>query len=587
MPGFSLFDTTTEQRWGPDKPRVVRQVEKIEKWIKHDQPNMPPLLEGNHVVKRLTLEQNQMWSTFCREFFKSLSYRQIRKSITSFSHSCSDKAVLQELTRVMSYFKINGDVCRNRPLCEYIFRTCTSIEGQDLYDTFLVYMAEVNDDKASERTVRTHPDPRVMELWKRYWDSGRYTIDLPSKRAFPIFEIEKESEMWLTQLDPPNSSQIEKFRILAYESIKKIGKASIPASDKGHDYKFSLSKYNDAGITRYDYEKPDNFDGPFRYQKVYTAPGTLREVWLPSKAYKTNSSWWHEYAYSILKEYPYVVLNEDGTNFAKRIGTRFRACTAVVLKGFGLQFPREYLIVLMEVINSLYPSETGEVNMRIAKLLFSNICVDDYVRNVSVPRRGVGLGHYTSLMTLVVAIILQDLHVVMMFSDDIRIDSTQYKECCDNLTALGFILNDAKRGQEGTSWPLFAGRTVVPGKHTLHYGTNNDTVAAVFTVQYHWQRKQIISTLTSRWQFVFMFQYRRIFGYEFHSMESILHVRDGGVSTIVHSIEGYTEKYPSGANPFNDRERGLTPYERFPLDKAREIDFERKRIYKNRIVRNT
>ncbi|USW07206.1 putative RNA-dependent RNA polymerase [Starmerella bacillaris ormycovirus 1] len=587
MTSFSLFDTLIAERLRPDDARIVHQVEKIRSWMHHDKSGMYPLLKGNNVPKRLTMEQESMWVAFCKYHFKGLSYREIKLSIKSFSSTCQDAILIQELTRVMVYFKIISDACKNRKLCTHIFRTCTSVEGQDLYDDFIIYMAEVNDDKASNRDIRQHPDPRIMDLWRRYWDSGRYTIDLPSKRGFPTFEIEKESKMYLTRLDPPNTQQQERFRKLAYESIKKMGPNSLPSIQSGYGYKLSTSKFNDDGVSKYDYERPTRFKGPFKYQKIYTAPGTVREVWLPSKAYKTNSSWWHEYAYAILQEYPYVVQNEDATDIAKRIGTRFRECKAVDLKGFGLQFPREYILILIEVINSLYPNEIGEENMQIAKTLFSEMCVDDYEGNVSLPRRGVGLGYYTSLMTLAVAIILQDVYVIMMFSDDILVDSTQYEKCCETLVEYGFILNEKKCGREWTSWPLFAGRTVVPGKYTLHYGTNNGPVAAVFNARYHWQRKQIISTLTSRWQLVFMFQYRHIFGHEFHKMESLLHVNDGGVGTLVHPLQGFTEKYPSGTKPFGDRDRVLIPYKKLKLDDARRIHYERKRVYRHHITRHT
>jgi hypothetical protein len=358
------------------------------------------------------------------------------------------------------------------------------------------------------------------------------------------------------------------------------------------ELKTGSSKYNDHGLTKTDSEKPEfGYGGPLRYQRFMTEPLGVREIWLPSKAYKCNSTWWHTFTAPIIIRDDSVSSTETIKEFMETINKRFSPCKKIDLKGFGMQFPREYVIVMMEELYSMFPHEEVREHLEIGKKLLTNLEIDMGDRFIH-PRRGVGLGYYANLMTMSVRIILGDIHIIKMFSDDMLPKKEDYPTAIANLNHFHMIVNDEKSGEEWNASPVLGGIQMLPSEGTAQfYGSYNSVFASVFTKRFHWERKEICQSLTPDIIIHMSRAYERIFGYEFYPGESMLNPENLGINYLAYPIEGYTDTYSvSQLKPPGPPRGAITTLlplvEELPLRDRKEFHILRRRMWNWRSVKN-
>jgi len=262
---------------------------------------------------------------------------------------------------------------------------------------------------------------------------------------FPLWDEEKVSKMFLTQEQPPSNEDISSFECKARSFLQKYVPSTLHVPHGMSEYKLGSSWYYDNGTLLHDSCKPHkSFSGPFLYQRFYTSPLVPREVWVPNKAYKNNSSWWHFFTNPIVERVPHITVCDTLGDLSRSLFRRFRPCKKIDLKGCGLQYPREYILKLMDILCEMFPDESVLEHRDLAKKLFANISVEVGDKHVST-LRGVGLGYYANLMTLCTAIVLSECSIVKMFSDDILVEKGDYDKAIEALVKHKLIVNEEKK----------------------------------------------------------------------------------------------------------------------------------------------
>jgi hypothetical protein len=313
-----------------------------------------------------------------------------------------------------------------------------------------------------------------------------------------------------------------------------------------------------------------------------------REVWLPSKAYKYNSIWWHQYVGPINDVVKHLVTSDSPLEIANSFFKGYRPCKFIDLKGCGLQYPREYILIIMEVINKLYPSAEGEEHMNIAKSLFDNILIEEDDGEMYHPLRGVGLGYYTNLMVLASAIMLSDCEIFKMFSDDILIFEEDYQKGIDSFLSYNMILNYKKCGELWYKSPMFAGcQFYTDDQNISTLLLENAELSAIFTKRYHHERKSIARSLNKNTIMYFCYHYEKLFGYEFFKGESVLHPQNLGINTLAFPIKGWRDDYfiskMNNVKKKDESNEFIYPHPSNPTRKEMKLlHFKRKEAYKHR-----
>jgi len=192
------------------------------------------------------------------------------------------------------------------------------------------------------------------------------------------------------------------------------------------------------------------------------------------------------------------------------------------LKGFGLQFPKEYALDCMDVIQEYYPCEEAQEYRRSAAHMFERMSVKLDTGEFLVPKRGVGLGYFSNIMSIVIASILTKYDVVKMFNDDMLIPDDTYEDAKQDLIDHSFVINDKKSGHLWYKVPFFANVSLARNG-ALHYFEVQGMKSAIFTKRYHYERKSLFNACRWIYRWKQCFHYERIFGYEVHKGEAFDH----------------------------------------------------------------
>jgi len=488
-----------------------------------------PILGGNVKTEEIELIHEPHIIEGAR-LLRGFSYRELNKFKDSLKKELICSNCSTSLLKVAAYFKMH--ICEHPhtyKFCMYVFKNMLSLEGQELYDYYPEYRAEIFNNLNSEREeYLSHPLYELYEIeklceTKEAHSRKMYTREMPHSSCFPSYKLNKKSKMFLTQLEPPTQDIVQEFKELVRKLVRQYGPRSIDIPAPEAVTSLGPSLYSDGHVPRPDYEKPVNtWKYSWTLQRFKTSPLTEREVWLPPKSYKICSSWWHFLAEPINSRIPYVVCNDTMTDLRKKLHSRFKPCIKIDLKGFGLQYPHEYIIATMEVLEEIYPSQDVSEYKQLCEKLFSIMSIKGEDDKFIKPKRGVGLGYFANLMTLGVAAILQDMNVISMFSDDILIDAERYNEALHNLRYFKFILNEAKTGKYWHKAPFFAGVCMTP-KGSIRYGEAQAEKAAIHNKRYHYERKNCF--LSCNWDKPWLMAYHmeRLYGYEIQRGEAFLH----------------------------------------------------------------
>jgi len=352
---------------------------------------------------------------------------------------------------------------------------------------------------------------------------GMATSELPSPNAFPLFNRNKESKMYLTQLPVPSKEKTSQVKEMVKLVLRKYGPQHLEEPRPESVWALGSSLYSDGHVPVKDFVKPQRtWTDSWTYQKFHTDAMTEREVWLPPKAYKLTSSWWHFFLEPVIRRIPWIVGNENIASVRRDTMKRFKPCTKIDLKGFGMQFPREYIEAAMDALIEVYPSEEAKEYRSTSLKLFNKMSIRMPDGTHVAPVRGVGLGYFSNVMTLVVGSLLAEYDIVKMFNDDILCPTEYAEKAIQKLISFDFVINEKKTGAKWNKVVLFAGVLMMPNGNAKFYDAQGKR-CAVHTARYHFQRKAIMHSTYFRRRWLTNYHYERIYGYEIQPLEAFLH----------------------------------------------------------------
>jgi len=378
----------------------------------------------------------------------------------------------------------------------------------------------------------------LKRLEPEYW--------LPLK-VFPRFEYEKEGKMKYSFYEFKEiPEQLESFKTLVREYILglKVQKLFIPPPDLV--VKVSSSRYNDNGIVRRDYEKPQySLDSGFLYQKFCPKPLEPREVWLPDYATKINNSYWMLIGRSLLTADP-TYPSDDPTVTWEKIRSQLYWFGYFDISGFGLQYPRQYLKIIVDVITELYSSPDLEESRLIFHDLMDHVKVNMDNGKFVYPPRGIGLGYYEDLKTIGICALIKKYKPISVYGDQALLPFKELDNAIKTLRDYQFILKDEKIEQRkgAVRW---SGWTMTPSSLSRPKQVFEPLIS-LFYAQYHWERKMILRSFWmddpsnyNRYDKYIPFLYETLFGYEFTRGDSMWNFYNSGVSSLAPVETGFSK----------------------------------------------
>jgi hypothetical protein len=358
---------------------------------------------------------------------------------------------------------------------------------------------------------------------------------------FPLFSFNK-NKMELSYQPHVLTPELEKeLREIITKYLVRLDVHSIHVPRSDCLGKIGNQRFNDLGEIKFDYERGSITDISFVYQNFMTKNLSPREVWVPSKIIKYNNLFLMKVYRQLLskdKAYPPEDVNDVRDQIYKDEGPgNFYHFD---LPGYGFQYPRSILRVGQEVIEELYPcTELSEQSS-----LFYKILEETKVRlpsgRIDRPPRGIGLGYYEDLKTLIIlAILWNKFTPVSLYGDQglMRTDSPLFRE---ELMRFGFlfkegiinIVDDCFRSHY--NWAGY--RFPASGPVLKPTSISTDLIESFFSDE-HWERKNSLRSLSMRrpnlykshFSTIALF-YKRIYGFEFHNSEFLDHFDNGGLN---------------------------------------------------------
>lgn len=473
--------------------------------------------------------------------------------------------------------------------CMYIIKNLFNVEGLELYEQYIVDRARIMD-----RFYAKDPSFAALRSNCKMWQIERSCNDSvtgkpmfgdfwPSIKCLPLIDYEKESKVYLGFLENPCDRVVSNFRIKAEKFLKDNCPKELPQIDIKGCYSLDQSWYSDDGVKRKNCEEPQNsWNGAFIYESFWTTPTNKREIWVPSKEYKIYSLYWHLFSEPILRSIPEIAGNDSARDIHLSTVKRMTPCKKIDLKGFGLQFPREYVKIIIDILHKMYPYLNNKIAYDASIRLMDDIRIIKG-KEMLTPNRGIGLGYFANIMTLAVRIALEDCYIVKMFSDDILVKESDYHKARTLLTNYGFVINEKKSGELYKTAPLIANMQCTKFGISHSYEVNG-TLAGCFLNKHHHTRKQIFMMMPYRHKWKLRYHYERMFGYECRRCEVYDHPEMWGLNPNADKQIGYVtggllRKYTT------ERVRDILPFrvfsEFFPFKTERKEDFSRIR-YKAR-----
>jgi hypothetical protein len=413
--------------------------------------------------------------------------------------------------------------------------------------------------------------------------------------VFPRISFEKESKMELS-LRPLDlsSDDIESFRSIMYNFIKSLGIQGINMPPPELVLKVTSARYNDNGTVRRDFEMPTkSLHSGFLYQKFNPKPLQPREVWLPDKATKLNNQFWMIIGREVLKHIPYYP-SSDPVETWEKIKHRLKAWHFGYFDfpGFGFQYPREYLVVIAEVITRLYSHPDMYECFNILQKLFQSPVVQMPDGTFKYPPRGIGLGYYEDLKTLGIMGLCHHYKIepISLYGDQGLVDPGVERKLLDIFNKHQFIITkdrlDAKTVVKWSGWTMTSDFCRRPREFL-------EPLISSFKAQYHWERKNILKSfaesnplLYDKYDKYIPFLYEILYGSEFYRGDSLANFRNGGLSSLTPPLVGdlrswAVERLVTPQDTIVDDIIYETPfYTSWKRAEAKEFSIKRKKLYR-------
>lgn len=416
----------------------------------------------------------------------------------------------------------------------YLLKNCSTLEGQRIYDDVYEQYTEQPYSTTLEFYRARGKDPIYFRLMEYFYNEQPEWI-LPLT-VFPRIDFEKSKmhySMEPYEIDGDMVKEVQE-KVFNYIMSLDIEKLFIPRGELMQ--KYGSQRYNDGGVVRFDYERPSNsFDSSFKYQRFLTAPLTPREVWLPGKAIKQNNAFFMTVHRQILERdpvYPSLIMEENHEVLKPHLQNGFWKFD---ISGFGFQFVREWLIAGNNAIRELYPCSQMEEQSEIFEQILNSVDVEMPDGTHVKPVRGIGLGYYEDLKTLVMMALLRDFYPIQVYGDQGLIEKRGI-EFCFELMKYSFIMNYEKI-DEGASEKRTRWGGIVFDPDSFHRPRlYSDPIFGAFFSRHHWERKSSLYSFSKHYpeiyrgkQKVLADVYKRVFGYEFHDRELSSSFYDGGI----------------------------------------------------------
>jgi hypothetical protein len=491
-------------------------------------------MDGNCSFDKLDPHEHVGHISLWRNFLLGWSYTEIRKFKKSVCKLGCDKCA-RSLVRVLCYFKTKLEQGVPKDFIWYLWRNTLLPHEQESFldscETFWSYCDlqdqydSIGSDRGDAYTLK-----HTIAWYKFIEDTEDGLLWFPSLSPYPYWDLkvgrDKESKLYLTKLPPPGDSKVSEFRKLCTALIERYGPSMLPDITHEECMAIGTQKVYDLCEIKRDGDKPMSHEGPLLYQPFMTGPMSLREVWLPTRVYKYNSTYWNLVGAGLCKEVPWIVKDETDEDIISLVRSRWCTARTLDLKGCELQYPREYIITMMEVICEFYSNSKMLSELECTKRLFSDLLVET-PDGFYHPDRGVGLGYYTSITALCTSAMLLDIEPIAGFADDLLIPDARFGEAVDIIDHFELVINDKKTGKIYFLNPYFVGMGMYLEDESSTLFTNEDAhLGAVYTKRFHWQRKEILAANLE--DCVTVFHIEKQFGFEFEPGDYLNHPMDGG-----------------------------------------------------------
>ncbi|WZH62088.1 RNA-dependent RNA polymerase [Fusarium graminearum ormycovirus 1] len=484
------------------------------------------------------------------------------------------------------------------PLCYMILRNGWDQEWHLLYKKSLDLCSDFGEMENYTVSVNSEKSRIIREITRQLLLVDP-KIWIPTT-VLPRYEYVREGKMHYSFLDKEKYlSKSEDFRLLVQEYLRNlnINELFVPPPDLV--LKVGSSRYNDGGIVRKDYERPQvSFESGFLYQQFNPRPLGTREVWLPDKSTKINNSFWMIIGRQILKKDPTYPCEDPEETYKNIKESLYKPFSSFDMPGFGFQYIREWLFIVAEEIVRLFPNPDMFENFELFKKLFNKVKVQMPNGEFVYPPRGVGLGYYEDLKTIGVNAILARFNPISVYGDQGIIPKNAIIPAVKELRAYGFdlpvdkvVLNQTEIKWGG--WTMSYDRCERP-KLIL------EPLVSIFTMRYHWERKQVLESFAAEFpdyykekSSIIPFQYECFFGFEFTQGDSLWNFRNSGVSSTSPVQTGHlktwaVQRLKSPGDNIQDSFLYETPfYTEWKEADSKAFSIKRKSLYRSSLPSQT
>jgi hypothetical protein len=503
------------------------------------------------------------------------------------------------------------------PYCVILYNELFRLDNQVLYQETMELIAPLAFmlDRAAGMALMDKLIADRPELEK----FSRLLFDIPQVlwipvNFFPLYNYDKGSKMWLTwvptdtrwkvrggwQAGQPPPPGLDVFREKVKSFISKYGGKDLLVPDPRACTKIGLRKYNDGGVVRHDSERPVNSrDSQFLYSAYLTKHLTPRETWIPGKAIKNLNSWWFSFVDPILQKVPYYCGGKKVEDIASLMPMFLEKYVKFDITGFGLQYRRELIEIILDEFSIMYPHPTVEDMKEKVLRSFQEIDIQMPDKHIQPPR-GLGLGYFETLKTIGILAAIDEFQPVAIFGDQglLRYHDRRTMDALRYLQNLGFIFKDASKIEfTDPNSVYWAGSCFRNGRDYTTPRSVWSSLSGALEKEFHWERKAALKSLSfeAEWKHIWKyisFQYEFMFGHEFYHGESICHFLDGGVNPFAEPTQGFvkvrravmleTPAYKWKSNILHVQPWG---YEA-PRGESKRFSILRKRTYQNTKVEN-
>jgi hypothetical protein len=431
-------------------------------------------------------------------------------------------------------------------LCYILLRNGWSPKFQLRYQEILDFASESKRFRSRTFDFRSIKDTEELNILRILMDTD-IEIWIPST-VFPRFFFRKESKLEYSFMDLDIEDKLLTFRqkVKRYLRSLRLKGLFIPPPDTLP--KAGSSLYNDGGIARRDYELPQrSLTSGFKLQVFNPKPMQTREVWLPDKVTKISNLFWMIVGRQLLLKEP-AFPDDDPLVTHERIKDKLGRFGYFDVSAFGLQYPRQYLVIIAEEIANLYGNPDLQEQVVILKNLFRRVSLQLEDGKFVYPTRGTGLGYYEDLKTIGVLAILSSFNPISVYGDQGLLRDETADIAVETLRSYGFIIKRDKFEHKQTvvkwsGWQMTKSSATRPKLYL-------EPLISIFSGEFHWERKNMIRSYADQYpelkykisKFI-PFQYELTFGWEFIKTDSLWSLENGGCSPLYPFSGGESRTY--------------------------------------------